>query len=38
MHMLHTDKYINYTNNQESWLHMKNTDLTGNYHVEVTFS
>ena len=30
-------KYINYTENRESRLHMKNADLTGKYH-EVTFS
>ena len=37
-YMLHKDKYINYTENRESRPHMKNTDLTGKYHVKVTFS
>ena len=36
--MWHTEKYINYTDHRESRLHMKNTDLTGKYHVGVTFS
>ena len=36
--MLHIEKYINYTDNRESRLHMKNTNLTGNYLVRVTFS
>ena len=38
IHMLHTEKYMTYIDNRESRLHMKNTDLTGNYHVQLTFS
>ena len=36
--MLHKKKNINYTENRESMPHMKNTDLTGKYHVKVTVS
>ena len=37
-YMLHKEKYINYTENRGSRPPMKNTDLTGKYYVEVTFS
>ena len=37
-YMLHKKKYINYTENRGSRPPMKNTDLTGKYYVEVTFS
>ena len=36
-YMLHKQIYINYTENRESRPHMKNTNLTGKYHVKVTF-
>ena len=37
-YMLHKEKYVNYAENWESRPHVKNTDLTGKYHVKVTFS
>ena len=36
--MLHTKQYMNYTDNRESRPHMKNTDLTGKYNVELICS
>ena len=36
--MGHKEEYINYTENRESRPRMKDTDLTGKYHVKVTFS
>ena len=35
--MMHMKNYSNYTDNQKSWSCMKNIDLTGKYHVKVTF-
>ena len=36
--ILRKEEYINYTENRESMPRMTNTDLTGKYHVKVTFS
>ena len=37
-YMSHEKKYVNYAENWESRPDMKNTDLTGKYHVKVTLS
>ena len=36
--MLHIENFTNYTDNQKSRFCMKNMDLTGKYHVKITFS
>ena len=38
IYILHTEKYINYTDNQQIWFCIEDMNLTGKYHIKLTCS